>query len=51
MIFGLSAGQAHDAPEGRGLLENWDKPVENVPVVMDRAYEGDKIRQVVRELG
>ena len=50
MTFSLSGGQAHDAPEGRALLESWDKPVENVPMVMDRAYEGDKTRQLVRDL-
>ena len=44
MISGLSGGQTHDGPEGRALLESWDKPVENVPMVMDRAYEGHKIR-------
>ena len=51
MIFSLSGGQAHDAPEGRALLESWAGPVENVPMVMDRAYEGDKTRQLVRGLG
>ena len=51
MIFSLSGGQAHDAPEGRALLESWDKPVADVPMVMDRAYEGDKTRQLVRDLG
>ena len=50
MTFSLSGGQAHDAPEGRALLESWDKPVENAPMVMDRAYEGDKTRQLVRDL-
>ena len=50
MIFSLSGGQAHDGPEGRALLESWADPVENVPMVMDRAYEGDKTRQLVRDL-
>ena len=51
MIFSLSGGQAHDAPEGRALLESWADPVADVPMVMDRAYEGDKTRQLVRDLG
>ena len=51
MITGLPSGQAHDAPERRALLENWDKPVEIVQLEMDRAYEGDKTRQRVRDLG
>ena len=37
-------------PEGCALLESWDKPVENEPLVMDRAYEGDKIHRSVRDL-
>ena len=37
MVFRLSDGQAHDAPEGRALLERWDKPVANAPLAMDRA--------------
>ena len=50
MIFSLSGGQAHDGPEGRALLESWADPVEDVPMVMDRAYEGDKTRQLVSDL-
>ena len=37
MIFRLSGGQAHDAPEGRALPERWDDPVANAPTAMDRA--------------
>ena len=51
MISGLPGRQAHDSPDGPALLESWDKPVENVPLEMDRAYEGDKTRQLVRNLG
>ena len=51
MIFRLSGGQAHDAPEGRALLKSWADPVANAPLAMDRAYEGDKTRQLVRDLG
>ena len=51
MIFRLSGGQANDAPEGRALLESWDNPVADAPLAMDRAYEGDETRQLVRDLG
>ena len=44
MIFRLSVRQARDAPEGRVLLESWDKPVAKAPLAMDDAYEGDKAR-------
>ena len=51
MIFRLSGGQANDAPEGRALPESWADPVANAPLAMDRACEGDKTRQLVRDLG
>ena len=51
MIFRLSDGQAHDAPEGRALLKNWGNPVASAPLAMDRACEGDETRQLVRDLG
>ena len=51
MIFRLSGGQARDAPEGRVLLESWDKPVANAPLAMDYAYECDKTRGLVETLG
>ena len=51
MIFRLSAGQANDAPEGRALLKSWGDPVAGAPLVMDRAYEGDETRRLVRDLG
>src|SRR5690606_34619953 len=48
LTFSLSGGQAHDAPEGRALLEAWDKqgigPLTGLPLLMDRAYEGDETR-------
>jgi transposase len=50
ITFCLSPGQAHDAPVGRELLrELGPLPVE-VPLLMDRAYEGDETRQLVLEL-
>ena len=51
LTFALSPGQAHDAPEGRKLLTDWRRRPEGVPIVMDRAYEGDATRQLVLELG
>ncbi len=51
MTFSLSGGNAHDAPEGRALLSDWSKPIADVPLVMDRAYEGDETRQMVLDLG
>ena len=51
MIFRLSNGQAHDAPEGRALPESWADPVADAPPAMDRACEGDETRRLVRDLG
>jgi transposase len=46
----LSPGEAHEAPVGRQLLlELGPLPVE-VPLLMDRAYEGDETRQLVLEM-
>ena len=51
VIFFLSDDRAHDAPEGRALLESWADPVANAPLAMDRACEGDGIRRLVAEMG
>ena len=48
--FSLSPGSAHDAPEGRKLL-NMMGCVDGVVMVMDRAYEGDDTRAVAIEKG
>jgi transposase len=47
--FSLSPGHAGDAPEGRALLRQ--TPLAAQYVIMDRAYEGDETRQLVRDLG
>ena len=48
--FSLSAGHRHDAPEGRRLLQQSGlKPPKYV--IMDRAYEDDRPRRVVQDLG
>ena len=51
MTFSLSPGQAHDAPEGRKLLNSLGPQQHNPAVVMDRAYEGNETRQLALELG
>ena len=51
ITFALSPGQAHDAPEGRKLLNRLGAQHENLPVVIDRAYEGNETRQLALELG
>ncbi|CAK0762902.1 transposase [Gammaproteobacteria bacterium] len=49
--FSLSCGQAHDAPEGRKLLEQLNtEKLEGIPVIMDRAYEDNKTRKLVSDL-
>ena len=50
ITFSLTPGNAHDAPEGRSLLEAMDK-VDDVFLVMDRAYEGDDTRSKAVEKG
>ncbi len=49
--FALSPGQAHDAPEGRKLLRQMGRQTANVPLLMDRAYEGEANRRQAVEMG
>ena len=51
LTFSLSPGNGHDAVEGRKLLSDWQDPPLNIPLVMDRAYEGDETRQLALDLG
>ena len=62
VVFELSAGQDHDAPEGRKLLENSkiytvlgvDKPSDGnlgISLLMDKAYEDDTTRKLVKDMG
>ena len=51
MTFSLSPGQTHDAPEGRKLLHRLGAQREPLPLLMDRAYEGNETRQLARRLG
>ena len=49
ITFALSPGNAHDAPEGRELLRDLGS-FPGMPVIMDRAYEGNETRQLVLAL-
>ena len=51
VAFTLSPGNAHDAPEGRKLLNQLEKPTNSPAMIMDRAYEDNATRQLVLELG
>ena len=51
MTFSLSPGQAHDAPEGRKLLESLDPQAHNMFLLMDRAYQSNETRQLALDLG
>jgi transposase len=51
IVFALSAGHEHDAPHGRALLEDLGPMPEGLPLLMDRAYEGNETRQLVLDLG
>ena len=42
----LSGGNKHDAPEGRVSIEKVGNKHKGVPLLMDRAYEGDKTRNL-----
>jgi transposase len=44
IVFALSPGNDHDAPHGRALLEELGPMPEGLPIVMDRAYEGNETR-------
>lgn len=49
--FSLSPGNEHDAAEGRILLKGIGKSLGKCSVIMDRAYEGDETRSLVKSLG
>ena len=51
VTFSLSPGQAHDAPEGRKLLNRLGPQVHRPSLIMDRAYQRDETRQLALELG
>jgi hypothetical protein len=41
-VFALSPGNAHDAPEGRALLEDLGPMPEGLPMLMDKATRATK---------
>lgn len=47
----LSPGQAHDAPEGRKLLQGLGPQPQPPFLVMDRAYQDNQTRQLASALG
>jgi transposase len=49
--FSLSEGQKHDAPEGRKLIVQLEKPTEARSLVMDRAYEDNETRELAVKQG
>jgi transposase len=51
LAFALSPGNDHDAPHGRALLQELGPLPEGLPLLMDRAFEGDETRQLVLDLG
>ena len=51
MTLALSPGQAGDAPEGRKLLRRLGLQREQLPLLMDKAYEGNETRQLAMNLG
>jgi transposase len=51
LTFCLSPGQADDGQNGRRLLQNWGHSFPKIPLVMDRAYEGNEARECVSKCG
>jgi len=51
ITFALSPGNDHDAPHGRALLQELGPMPEGLPLLMDRAYEGNETQQLVLDLG
>ena len=50
LVFALSPGNAQDAPEDRAILEDPGPMPEGLPMLMDKAYEGNETRQLVLDL-
>ncbi len=47
----LRAGQVHDAPQGRLLMETVGKQNNTTLLIMDKAYEDDETRSISQMLG
>jgi transposase len=50
VALSLSAGNENDAPEGRKLFTRKGFNESKVPLLMDKAYEGNETRQLAVEL-
>ncbi len=46
ITFALSPGQANEEVEGRKLFNSLGEPNWSIHLLMDKAYEGDEIRQL-----
>lgn len=51
IIFSLSPGQLHDAPQGRSLIKALAEKYQGTYIIMDKAYQDNKTRQLVMDLG
>lgn len=51
VTFSLTPGQWGDGPAGRALLQRLPAPEAQLPLIMDRAYEGNATRQLAMDLG
>jgi transposase len=51
VTFSLTPGHWGDGPAGRDLLRRLPQPEDQLPLIMDRAYEGDATRQLAMDLG
>src|ERR1700740_321879 len=51
IVFALPQGNAHDAPQGRALLEELGPMPDRLSLLMDKAYEDNLTRQLVLDLG
>ena len=51
VAFSLSGGNRHDAPEGELLLGRFERLPEQLFILMDRAYEGDGMRERAAGMG
>ena len=53
IVFQLSPGSCHDDPQARKLIPNLpeDYSQRGLPLLMDKAYEGDEIRSLAESQG
>ena len=51
VAFSLSGGNRHDAPEGELLIGSLERQPEQHFILMDRAYESDRMREKVAGMG